>query len=286
MKPQRCLILILCIILAACAPQAAGDPTPMPSQPATATQPPATNTPQPSATLLPTETLIPTPTPIQICSPLEGFVLADLPAIESNPYNPPRPGMDDGHHGVDYAFYSYPALGLTQMKGLPIHSVLPGKVITASRELDPYGYIVIVETPLENLSPNLLDTLDLPQPVPLATQIAPLSCPEIPVPDDWVSAPLSLYLLYAHMDQQPAVQAGQNVACGDQLGVVGTTGSLSVNDHLHFEVRIGPSGAIFENMGHYSTAASEMERHNYCVWRISGWFQMTDPTLLLQSPIQ
>jgi murein DD-endopeptidase MepM/ murein hydrolase activator NlpD len=281
LKHQHWLILILCIILAACAPQEAA-PTPAPTLPATATQPPATETPQPTAIPAPTETetTLPTPIPLQVCSPLKGFAIADLSSIISNPYAEPFPGFDDGHHGVDYAFYSYPALGLTQMKGLPIQAALAGKVITSSRNLDPYGYTVIIETPLDALPADLLTELQLPQPAPFPTQVAPIICPDLPVPTEWESAPASLYLLYAHMDQPPAVQAEQTVACRQTLGVVGTTG-LSVNEHLHFEVRVGPSGAVFENLGHYTTSASETERHNYCTWRISGWFQLVDPTLLL-----
>lgn len=282
MKHTLWLILTLGVILAACTPQAAA-PTPAPTLPATATQPTATNTPQANATPVPTETETPLPTPIpfQIYSPLEGFALVDLPSIISNPYAEPLPGFDDGHHGVDYAFYSYPALGLTQMKGLPIQAALAGKVIAATRNLDPYGYTVIIETPLDALPADWLATLQLPNPAPLTTQVAPLTCPELPVPAEWASASLSLYLLYAHMDQPPTVQAGQTVACGQSLGVVGTTG-LSVNEHLHFEVRIGPSAAVFEDLGHYTTSASETERHNYCTWRISGWFQLIDPALLLK----
>ena len=282
MKFTGWLILIICFTLAACAPQAAA-PTPVPTLPAATIQPSTTATLQPTATPQPTQTESPPPTPIplQICSPLQGFTLADLPSIISNPYTAPLPGFDDGHHGVDYAFYSYPALGLTQMKDLPIQAVLAGKVVSSTRNLDPYGYTVIIETPFDALPADWLAALQLPQPAPLSTQVAPLTCPDLPVPAEWDAAHLSLYLLYAHMDQPPAVQAGQAVACGQTIGLVGTTG-LSVNEHLHFEVRVGPAGAIFENLGHYTTAASEEERHNYCTWRISGWFQLVDPTRLLK----
>lgn len=282
MKFTGWLILTLSFALTACAPQAAA-PAPVPTFPATATPPSATATLQPTATPQPTQTESPSPTPIplQICSPLQGFTLADLPSIISNPYAVPLPGFDDGHHGVDYAFYSYPALGLTQMKDLPIQAVLAGKVISSTRNLDPYGYSVIIETPFDALPADWLAALQLPHPAPLSTQVAPLTCPDLPVPAEWDAAPLSLYLLYAHMDQPPAVQTGQAVACGQIVGLVGTTG-LSVNEHLHFEVRVGPAGAIFKNLGHYTTAASEEERHNYCTWRISGWFQLVDPTRLLK----
>jgi murein DD-endopeptidase MepM/ murein hydrolase activator NlpD len=168
------------------------------------------------------------------------------------------------------------------MKGLPIQAALAGKVITSSRNLDPYGYIVIIETPLDALPADWVDALQLPKPAPLTTQVAPLTCPDLPVPAEWDDSPLSLYLLYAHLDQPATVEAGQSVSCGQVIGTVGTTGSLSVNDHLHFEVRIGPAGANFENLGHYTTAASEAERHNYCTWRISGWFQLVDSSLLLK----
>lgn len=281
MKYYGWFFLVALLGVVACSPQPAA-PLPNPTSPATATLPSATATPQPTTTTSPTqtETLPPTPAPIQVCSPLEGFTLADLPSIISNPYQAPLPGMDDGHHGVDFAFYSYPALGLDQMKGLPIHAALAGKIAAVNRDLTPYGYTVIIETSLGTLSADWLADGQLPEPAPLLTPVAPLSCPQMSVPAEWEPGQQSLYLLYAHMDQPPDVQPGQSITCGQAIGLVGTSGA-SVNDHLHFEVRIGPSGAYFDSLGHYDTATTEEERHNYCVWRISGWFQLVDPMLLL-----
>jgi murein DD-endopeptidase MepM/ murein hydrolase activator NlpD len=282
LKPARRLILTLCFALAACTPQAAA-PAPAPTQPA-ATLPPSTATAQPTPTPQPPPTETPTPTPVphltEICSPLEGFELADLPALLVNPYDPPLPGMDDGHHGADFAFWTSPALGLYQMKGLPIHAVLEGTVVTINRDIDPYGYTVIIETPLEKIPPEWQDAWQLSPPAPLQAPPSALTCPQGDVPAAWETSPLSIYSLYAHMDQPPAVQPGQTIECGQTIGVVGTTG-LSVNDHLHFEVRLGPAGTQFASLGHYDTATSEAERHNYCTWRISGWFQLVDPTLIL-----
>ncbi len=283
MKQLRWLILTLCFALTACTPQAAV-PTAAPTLPATATPLSATATPQPSATPTPEPSPSPYPYLSQICSPLEGITLSEMPAlvVMDNPYKAPQPGMDDGHHGVDLAFWSWPALGLYQMKGLPINAVLEGTVITINRDIDPYGYAVIIETPLEKIPPEWQLAWQLSPPAPLQAPPSALTCPQGDVPAAWETNPLSIYSLYAHMDQPPAVQPGQTIECGQTIGVVGTTG-LSVNDHLHFEVRLGPAGAQFANLGHYDTSTSEEERHNYCTWRISGWFQLVDPALVLMT---
>jgi murein DD-endopeptidase MepM/ murein hydrolase activator NlpD len=276
------LIILIILFLAACAPQPASQ-TPVPVLPSTTSSPPqATATPQPSATPTPDPSPTPWPYLSQICSPLEGFTLADMPAlvVVDNPYKAPQPGMDDGHHGVDLAFWSWPALGLYQMKGLPIHAVLEGTVVTINRDIYPYGYAVIIETPLEKIPPEWQSAWQLSPPAPLQAPPSALTCPQGEVPAAWGTSPLSIYSLYAHMDQPPAVQPGQTIECGQTIGVVGTTG-LSVNDHLHFEVRLGPAGAQFASLGHYETSTSEEERFNYCTWRISGWFQLVNPHLVL-----
>jgi murein DD-endopeptidase MepM/ murein hydrolase activator NlpD len=277
------LFLLVFLTVAACAPQPAVLP-PDPTIPPPHTPAPATATPMPSSTPVPTSTPTPDPYLAQICSPLEGFAISDLPTIISNPYDPPLPGMDDGHHGTDFSFYTYPALGLDKMKGLPIHAVLDGTVISVNRNIPPYGYTVIIETPLDQLSPDWRAVWQLPQPAPLQTPVSALSCPAFNPPTGWQNSPHSLYLLYAHMDQPPAVQPGQTLTCGQPIGVVGTSGA-SVNDHLHLEARVGPAGAQFTGLGHYDTAATEEERLDYCTWRISGWFQLVDPLLLLTTPI-
>ena len=46
-----------------------------------------------------------------------------------------------------------------------------------------------------------------------------------------------LFTVYAHLDET-SVQAGDIVATGDELGLIGNTGD-STGPHLHFEVRVG-----------------------------------------------
>lgn len=242
----------------------------------------------PSASPIPpTATIVPTMTPKiinRICSPLEGETLKSLSEIISQPFKMPPPGSDDrlkGHMGVDFSYYRRnERIGI---QGLPVFSSLEGKVIAVLKNGEVYGNAIIIETPLEQIPLNWISSLQLPAPAPtLEPPKIILTCPKIPQ-----SANLSLdiskrslYLLYAHLDKPPAMEIGDAVGCGQQIGAVGNTG-YSTNPHLHFEVRIGPSGAVFTEMDHYIASASEIARFNYCLWRVSNLFQLTNPMNLL-----
>jgi murein DD-endopeptidase MepM/ murein hydrolase activator NlpD len=248
-------------------------------------QPTSTEVPSSTPVLTATSTITPSPVPtatrtpdplanFKFSSPLQDMKINELSQIISSPFDMPNPGMDDHHHGVDFAYYSHGTH--TQMKGLPIYSVLSGKVITVVKNLDPYGNMVIVETPIRSIPADLLNAMNPPA---VSTPFAPnprLTCPTVEPEFSLENSEKSLYLLYAHMNQTPLVEEGQQVASGQQLGEVGNTG-MSGNPHLHFETRIGPSGAVFASLGHYATSASPEEMANYCLWRISGYFVMLNP---------
>jgi len=291
-----CLILLGALLLAGCAPapqptRTAGSavlspPTPSlpPAPAATGEQqtpgialPPATQTPQP--TLAPTTSPTP-PTPL-LCSPLEGISLDELiqPDVLKNGFQPPRPGMDDGHHGVDFAYWSRGER--KTMLGLPVLSAMAGKVAGVILDRQPYGNAIIIETALDAIPPGILQQITLPTQAPTVQPAASLYCPEMGEEPTVAPPSRSLYLLYAHLNQAPAVSIGQQVACGQAIGEVGTSGK-SVNPHLHFETRIGPSGMVFTAMAHYENDATLEEMHNYCTWRVSGLFQMFDPLTLLE----
>jgi murein DD-endopeptidase MepM/ murein hydrolase activator NlpD len=85
------------------------------------------------------------------------------------------------------------------------------------------------------------------------------------------------------MNQLSPLHLGDAVTCGQPIGEVGTTGA-SVNPHLHFEARLGPAGATFTSFGHYDARSTALERNNYCLWRVSNWFQLVDPLPILQQP--
>jgi murein DD-endopeptidase MepM/ murein hydrolase activator NlpD len=210
----------------------------------------------------------------EVCSPLDGIEIAVLnqPDLLKNPFAPPQPGKDDGHFGIDLAYWA-DAEG-RPMQGLPVRAALAGVVAGVIQNRYPYGNAVIIETPLDNISPQLLARLDLPEPSGELHPAQSLTCPEYAFTPP--SASRSLYTLYAHLEQPPLVEAGQTVACGDPLGAVGTTGR-SVNPHLHLEARAGPAGMVFPSMAHYDTSASADEMRLYCLWRVSGAFEAFDP---------
>ena len=43
------------------------------------------------------------------------------------------------------------------------------------------------------------------------------------------------------------------------------------------KLRLGPSGAVFDDMSHYDSGASLQAMENYCRWRVSGWYELLDP---------
>ncbi len=225
-----------------------------------------------------------TPVPTSpVCSPLEGLTFAEVNSIITNPLKLPSPGKDDGHHGIDFSFWSFG--DLDTIEGMGINSVLSGVVAGTVENRFPYGYMIMIETPMETLPPGLLEELGSIESVPLPDiSKSPLSCPAISSAE-FSSTGLSLYLVYAHMLEAPLQKPGDHVDCGDFLGKVGNSGDSS-NAHLHFEARIGPSGFRFTEMAHYLNDSSDTERLNYCAWRISGIFQLIDPQLILDAGSQ
>ena len=294
-RPTAFLILLMACTLSACTPFTPAPSLTVTESAPTVTLPPSaapTTTPAPTHTAMPTVTLTPTARPAtatqqpahNLCSPLEGIALAELsqPDLLKNPFVPPRPGMDGGHQGVDFAFWSWGER--KTMQGLPILSVLNGRVAAALPLRQPYGYAVIIETSLKDLPAAWLADAPIPTPAPTVQPAPNMICPPGGETEGLAigqfPADYSLYLLYAHLDEPAGVQTGQEVSCGQAIGAAGTTGN-SVNVHLHLETRLGPSGASFSSLGYYDTAVTDLERSNYCTWRVSGLFQLFDPLRLL-----
>ena len=220
-------------------------PTPEPSPTASATnQGAAPSTPAAESTPLPI---------VQLCSPLEIHPLEQLPEIIGDAYDPPRPGREERHHGIDFAYYHYQ--DRDSMFGEPVQFVLPGVVASVLNGQYPYGNMLIIETGLADFPASLRDRIDIP-------------------PGQ------SLYVLYAHLDQPPSVAPGERVATCQSLGAVGMSGNTDI-PHLHLETRLGPAGQVFESMRFYDTRATQAEMDTYILWRTSGIFQHFDPLKLL-----
>ena len=214
---------------------------------------------------------------IQVCSPFEEIALAQLPEAVVNPFHPPPPGSDDPHQGVDFA-ERRPG-DQVALEGLPVHAVLSGQAASVIVDRFPYGNALLVETSLDNLPVTWQAQLQLPTPGPTLELRSALTCPPGSMPSG-ESEGRSLYLLYAHMKEPVELQPGREVACGENIGAIGSSGN-ALNPHLHLEVRVGPSGAGFSGMAHYDSSASPEEMANYCTWRVSGIFQLIDPLRLL-----
>ena len=237
--------------------------TPIPTETATrmATETPtATKTATAATIILPTPTLVGmdtvTPIPLfpwvqsasQMCSPLGGITIYELVDIVSAPYTGPPPGSDDRHEGVDFAYYNR---GEKQsIEGVSVNSILPGRVVSVIKNRAPYGNMVIVETGYKDVAKDLAGVFS-------------------------ITPQKSLYHLYAHMKNTPAVVMGQTVGCGDIIGEVGSTGTNV--SHLHFETRYGPPGGWFPVMGFFDLDATEEEKSNYVYWRTSWTYQHFNP---------
>lgn len=273
------LILLAALLLCGCqaeGPTASPSPTQATPAPAASHTPTASWSPSPSVpSSTPTRTPTGTPTPFSVCSPLEEETFDTLPLILVNPLKIPAFGRDDGHHGLDFAYFQRGERASIQ--GIEIYAILSGKTVLTLEDLIPYGYAVLIETPLEDLPLPLQETLlGTYQPIP-ENVVFQGECPAFPVPEN--PQTLSLYHLYAHMETQPPLQSGETITCGQRLGTVGNTGRSS-NPHLHLETRLGPANLDLESMAFYAASYSTQQRAAYCLWRMSGYYQLFDPFLL------
>lgn len=212
----------------------------------------------------------------QICAPLPGYSAGELADAISNPYNPPIFGSDDPHQGVDFAVEEF---SMAQAGG-QVQSVLAGTVALVLNDRFPYGNAVLVETPLEHLPEEWMSRYALSEIPPTPLKRSALTCPEIeklPYPP---GERRSLYLLYAHLQDIAALEVDQTIACGAPIGTIGQSGN-ALNPHLHLEARVGPAKSRFTRMAHYTTSAGPDEMAQYCLWRVSGIYQLIDPTVLL-----
>lgn len=247
-----------------------------------------TNTPVPPNTPTPSLAPLPSLTPsldtaqvTAICSPLEDIELRDLHSITSQPFKSPSAFLDDGHPAVDLAFFTFE--GFPSMLGHPVQSILPGVVVQVVEDRYPYGNMIMIETPLDQLPDGILPSTPLPTPIPKENITLFSPCETNPlfsdmVPVKWSESSWSLYTLYSHLQEKPDFEIGDNITCGQTIGAVGITGN-SVAEHLHLEIRIGPSGAEFGSLAMYAPDATVEERYNYCIWSTSGRFQAIDPAV-------
>ncbi len=237
-----------------------------------------------------TPTLTPAPTEIpqvkEASSPLQGISISELRLVTSNPYKFIYPfveasGSDYNHTGIDLAFFKFK--DFTTVLGHPIQAVLPGKVVESLNDRWPYGNMIMIETPFSRLSPEYLARIPLPTPYAESDIESHSTC----IPDQrkitWSQTETSIYIVYAHMKDPSPFKAGDQVDSGQVIGAVGASGNAIVGaEHLHLEVRVGPSDANFGIISDYKPTSTEEERYNYCIWALSEVFQPIDPTLLWQ----
>lgn len=211
----------------------------------------ATNTP-----VVPVIEISATPEPTEqphACSPLEGHPIDELREIISAPYDPPPPGKEERHHGVDFSYYRRGER--TTIEGVGVQALFSGRVAASLTGTFPYGNVIIIETRKDALPDSILGQIDLGE-------------------------GQSLYTLYAHLKDPPLVSVNEEVDACQLIGYVGFSGN-AVEPHLHLETRRGPFGVTFLGMSYYSTQTTPEERANYEHWRTGGEFIHFDPMDLL-----
>ncbi len=190
-----------------------------------------------------------------VCSPLQEHGIDALEKIVSDPYHPPAAGRDERHHGVDFAYYRD---GVRKsIAGEGVTAVMPGKVAYVQSDRLPYGNMIIIESTYSQVPAGIRKIYG-------------------------VTRGLSVYHLYAHLQNEPFLQPGDKVACGEPIGEVGKSGYNVVNAHLHLEIRVGPGNTIFAPMAYYDTHATSEEQASYLLWRTSGAYRHCDPMILLR----
>ena len=277
MKKYCWLLSLLILVVSSCTGQAeapAATAVPLPSETSTLVP-------------IPTSTVTPTATPLPLiseaCSPLQAIDLSDLRLITSNPFIfkypfSEGPDGDKNHPAVDLGFYSFKSL--TTDDNHPIQALLPGNVATIANNRFPYGNMVMIETPLDSLSPDLIKQLQISKPFSEDEIKTRSSCQPNQTRISWSTSSKSIYTLYAHMKNPPTLHPGDQVQCGEVVGAIGATGNSSVSiEHLHLEVRVGPSNAKFGTISAYGTDSTDEERYNYCIWALSEVFQPVNPSL-------
>lgn len=219
--------------------------------------------------------------PFTVCTPLQGFDQAALLARISNPFDPPAPGSDNPHQGVDLSDFDPADPNRIAVPGRTVQAALPGTVALVQTERFPYGTALIVETPLETLPAELQAQFNALEAWPPRSPSDPLTCPTVTPAPRVDGSRRSLYILYAHLGSTADLQVGDAIGCGQALGTVGQSGN-ALAPHLHFEVRVGPAGARPGSLAHYDISATVEEMAAYCDWRVSGEFIWVDPVIILK----
>lgn len=214
-------MLLLLLILPACLPQSvstpslSNSPSPLPLLPTSPTPlPSASPTASPSHSPTPLPLLSSSPTP-PLASPTPTLALFPLTLPISNPLTATIPidpsyrfastqgGLREPHHGIEFLFpFGSPVLAAADGTVLFAGNDNNGGPYSPPQNFAFYGNFIILEHDLSNY--------------------------QLPTPH--------FYTLYAHLSQL-AVETGDTVRAGDEIGLIGFTGA-ALGPHLHFEVRL------------------------------------------------
>ncbi len=214
-----------------------------------------------------------------LCSPPPNIHRILRSVRPSASFRPPLSGIDDRVQHDDYRQANHPAIDYDDAPSTIVRASANGVVIIADACLEQdcvgqgeagrarrrtgsaynggYGNVMVIEYPYDSL-------------------------PAAVVGDIGLQEGQSLYMLYAHLRDAPALQSGDIVGPGQLLGDIGSTGH-STGPHLHFEARKGATGSL--DFGDMCTATCDAPTPNdpyprFDAWYRSGRFEHFDPATL------
>ncbi|MEO9824316.1 MAG: M23 family metallopeptidase [Paracoccaceae bacterium] len=133
------------------------------------------------------------------------------------------------------------AVGYSPVAPEPIDVVMPAGARYISQQFSPrQENVVYAHTGLDVWGDTKTPIIAAAPGVVIAAKVEPMHGRQIHVLHGTDKDGQMVFTTYHHLSEIRVV-SGQNLARGEQIGIMGSSGAAAVMVHLHFEVRKGPS---------------------------------------------